>query len=116
MPKFNDNCGENSLNVSVTGRSATAGHPTGPQRFRELLVEPHQLQELPPTAMIFTHATRDGRRVLLVDANPGIVTLPTTHSVEYEEFLRVQQSEDGPAPQPNLGPPPDRLDFRREKR
>ncbi|RAY11442.1 hypothetical protein DPM19_30340 [Actinomadura craniellae] len=95
------------------GRSAAADRRTGPQRSRELLVEPHQLQELPPTAMIFTHATPAGRRVLLVDANPGIIGLPATHSLEYEEFLREQQVEEKPPP--NLGPPPERLDFRREK-
>ncbi|MFP3962594.1 hypothetical protein SMC26_09720 [Actinomadura fulvescens] len=61
------------------------------QRFRELLIEPPQLQELPPTAMVFTHAGATGRRILLVDANPGIITLPTTHSVEFEEHLREQE-------------------------
>src|SRR5690606_39182399 len=63
------------------------------QTSRELLVEPHELQELPPTAMIFTHAAPDGRRILLVDANPGIITLPTAHSLEYEEYLRQQAAE-----------------------
>ncbi|GAA3968975.1 hypothetical protein GCM10023085_59120 [Actinomadura viridis] len=61
------------------------------QRFRELLVEPPQLQELPATAMVFTHAGATGRRVLLVDANPGIITLPTAHSMEFEEYLRLQK-------------------------
>ncbi|REE96542.1 hypothetical protein [Thermomonospora umbrina] len=131
------------------------------QSSRELLVEPHRLQELPPTAMIFTHATAGGRRILMVDANPGIITLPTAHSVEFEEFLRQSEQapeapsgpsgpppafgapvpepdtrqalppavptpswspEDrpGPAeadpPAPNLGPPPERLDFRPPRR
>ncbi len=63
------------------------------QRFRELLVEPPQLQELPPTAMVFTHSGASGRRTLLVDANPGIITLPTAHSMEFEEYLREQQRE-----------------------
>ncbi|WP_315987150.1 hypothetical protein [Actinomadura sp. HBU206391] len=69
----------------------------GGRRSRELLVEPHQMQELPPTAMIFTHATANGRRVRLVDANPGIMTLPTVHSVEYEEYLREQSALDAAA-------------------
>lgn len=73
------------------GRSMPASEER--QRSRELLVEPHQLQELPPTAMIFTHTGSVGRRILLVDANPGIITLPTAHSVEFEEFLREQREE-----------------------
>src|SRR5690606_16290722 len=63
----------------------------GKQRFRELQIEPPQLQELPPTAMVFTHSGATGRRTLLVDANPGIITLPTAHSMEYEEYLREQE-------------------------
>lgn len=78
------------------------------QRFRELLVGPPQLQELPPTAMVFTHAGATGRRIMLVDANPGIITLPTAHSMEFEEYLREQESlaraapdgPDGPLPAP----------------
>jgi hypothetical protein len=59
---------------------------------REFVVERHQLQQLPPTAMIFTHAMAAGRQILLVDANPAIMTLPTAHSQEYEEFLREQEA------------------------
>ncbi|MFI0350634.1 hypothetical protein [Actinomadura sp. 9N407] len=66
------------------------------QGFRELLIEPPQLQELPPTAMVFTHSGATGRRILLVDANPGIITLPTAHSIEFEEYLR-QQEQNGHA-------------------
>lgn len=114
------------------GPSAEPGRGRG---FRQLLVEPHQMQELPPTAMVFTHATPNGRRVLLVDANPGIMTLPTAHSVDYDDYLREQAALEGSAPEdgpdspagepesqagaaqaPNLGPPPERLDFRPGKR
>ena len=82
------------------------------QRFRELLVEPPQLQELPPTAMVFTHSGATGRRTLLVDANPGIITLPTAHSMEFEEYLREQERRDQePVDEPNPAtpdaPPPD---------
>jgi hypothetical protein len=56
-----------------------------PRESRELRVEQRQLQELPPTAMVFTHATVAGRRTLLVDANPGIMTLPTAQSPELRE-------------------------------
>ena len=52
---------------------------------RELAVAPNELQQLPATAMIFTHADRTGRRILMVDANPGIMTLPTANIQEYEE-------------------------------
>ncbi|MBA9003203.1 hypothetical protein [Thermomonospora cellulosilytica] len=77
------------------------------QTSRELLVEPHELQELPPTAMIFTHAAPDGRRILLVDANPGIITLPTAHSLEYEEYLRQQSTEEAALPSADAnGTPP----------
>ncbi|MEU8345898.1 hypothetical protein AB0C74_29720 [Spirillospora sp. NPDC048832] len=83
------------------------------QRFRELLVEPPQLQELPPTAMVFTHSGASGRRTLLVDANPGIITLPTAHSMEFEEYVRELQREplaeveDAPLEEPRpVEPPP----------
>ncbi|WP_460364915.1 hypothetical protein, partial [Actinocorallia lasiicapitis] len=51
----------------------TLTHRDGPGRSRELRPERRQLQDLPPTAMVFTHANT----VHLVDANPGIITLPT---------------------------------------
>jgi hypothetical protein len=68
------------------------------QTVREVIVERHQLQQLPPTAMIFTHAMASGRQILLVDANPAIMTLPTAHSQEYEEFLREQEADAAPSP------------------
>ncbi|HEX6968978.1 MAG TPA: hypothetical protein VF174_09250, partial [Micromonosporaceae bacterium] len=75
-----------------------ADRRTHKQRYRELLIEPPQLQELPPTAMVFTHSGATGRRTLLVDANPGIITLPTAHSMEFEEELCEQ---DEPLVQPD---------------
>jgi hypothetical protein len=45
------------------------------QRSREFLVEQHQLQQLPPSAMIVTYAAREGRQVVLADANPAIIAL-----------------------------------------
>lgn len=88
-----------------------AAHP-GKQRYRELLIEPPQLQELPPTAMVFTHAGATGRRILLVDANPGIITLPTAHSMEFEEYLREQEllakvERDTPPDEPPAVPAPE---------
>jgi hypothetical protein len=47
------------------------------QRSREFLVEQHELQQLPPSAMIVTYPAPDGRHVVVADANPGIFGLPT---------------------------------------
>ncbi|RKS71148.1 hypothetical protein BZB76_5634 [Actinomadura pelletieri DSM 43383] len=85
---------------SATAWGRTVEARDGKQRFRELRVEPPQLQELPPTAMVFTHSGATGRRVLLVDANPGIITLPTAHSMEFEEYLREQEARDTEPPPP----------------
>jgi hypothetical protein len=46
------------------------------QRSRELVVEPAELQRLPVTAMIVSHGSGEGRRVLLADVNPAIGALP----------------------------------------
>ncbi|WP_346045085.1 hypothetical protein [Actinomadura chokoriensis] len=81
---------EGISSATAWGRTV-ADRRTSKQRFRELLIEPPQLQELPPTAMVFTHSGATGRRTLLVDANPGIITLPTAHSMEFEEYLREEQ-------------------------
>ncbi|MDL4814861.1 hypothetical protein [Actinomadura opuntiae] len=82
---------EGISSATAWGRTVTARRAEK-QRFRELLVEPPQLQELPPTAMVFTHSGTTGRRIMLVDANPGIITLPTAHSMEFEEYLREQEA------------------------
>ncbi len=47
------------------------------QRCREFLVEQHELQQLPPSAIIVSYAAREGRQVVLADSNPGIMALPT---------------------------------------
>jgi hypothetical protein len=41
------------------------------------VVEQHELQHLPPTALVLCRSGRAGREVLLADANPAIMTLPT---------------------------------------
>jgi hypothetical protein len=46
------------------------------QRSREFLVEPHELQQLPVSAVIVSYASPAGRQVMLADANPAILTLP----------------------------------------
>ncbi|MGH3242047.1 MAG: hypothetical protein ACRDNL_16860, partial [Spirillospora sp.] len=83
---------EGISSATTWARTVTPRRDEGKQRFRELMVEPPQLQELPPTAMVFTHSGATGRRILLVDANPGIITLPTAHSMEFEEYLREQET------------------------
>jgi len=52
------------------------------QRSREFLVEPDELQRLPPSAVIVSYASGARRHVVLADANPAIYTLPaaTVHS------------------------------------
>jgi len=94
------------------------------QRSREFLVEQNELQQLPVTAMIMTHATRSGRRIVLTDANPGILGLPTSTVAELEEARQVnamppttmpapsRSPADETEPPPNLGAPPERLDWR----
>jgi hypothetical protein len=47
------------------------------QRSREFLVEPEELQRLPPSAVIVSYASGSGRHVVLADANPAIATLST---------------------------------------
>lgn len=48
------------------------------QRSRESLVEQHELQQLPQSAVLLCYAGPGGRQVLLADANPAIIGLPTT--------------------------------------
>ena len=59
----------------ASGITASAGRTA--QRSREFLVEQHALQQLPPSAVIVSYAAAAGRRVVLADANPGILGLPT---------------------------------------
>ena len=47
------------------------------QRSRESLVEPHELQQLPQSAVLLCYAAPGGRQVVLADANPAIMGLPT---------------------------------------
>jgi hypothetical protein len=47
------------------------------QRSRESLVEQHELQQLPQSAVLLSYPAAGNRRVVLADANPAIMTLPT---------------------------------------
>jgi hypothetical protein len=55
------------------------------QRSREFLVEQHELQQLPDSAVLLTYAGPGGRRVVLADANPAIIQLPTATLVSLDE-------------------------------
>jgi len=70
-----------------TSRAASGSESLGQtvQRSREFLVEQHELQQLPPTAMIISYASAAGRRVVMADANPGILVLPTASMLDLEE-------------------------------
>jgi hypothetical protein len=93
------------------------------QRSREFLVEQHELQQLPASALILSYPGPGGREVVLADANPGIASLRTATMHTLDEFRtlgketdprKVDQAADPrKAAPPNLGPPPERLDWRR---
>jgi hypothetical protein len=55
------------------------------QRSREFLVEQHELQQLPVSAMIITYAGPGGRRAVMADANPGLGGLSTATPLTLEE-------------------------------
>ncbi len=122
--------------------SASSSVARTAQRSREFLVEPHELQQLPPSSVIVSYASPHGRRVVIADANPGIIALGTSTLLSLEDALQAVATGDpgaaaaigavpaqgtpgpagaGPQPQgddeppPNLGPPPERLDWRRPR-
>ena len=64
------------------------------QRSRESLVEQHELQQLPQSAVLLCYPAPGGRQVLLADANPAIMALPTA----------TLAAPPGPPPPPS--PPP----------
>jgi hypothetical protein len=70
------------------------------QRSREFLVEQHELQQLPPSAVIICTASRDGRRIVMADANPAIIGLPTTTLRTLEETNRAVDQPMPDPPQP----------------
>jgi hypothetical protein len=65
------------------------------QRCREFLVEPHQLQQLPPSAVIVSYASPEGRQVVLADANPAILALPTVSEQSLDEAEEAQAASEG---------------------
>jgi len=97
------------------------------QRSREFLVEPHELQQLPASAVIVSYASPAGRQVVLADANPAILALPPA-TVGGGAAGRAEPAAGGPGeapvswrapeggPPPNLGPPAPQPDWRRRPR
>jgi hypothetical protein len=92
------------------------------QRSREFLVEASELQRLPPTAIIVSYATAEGRQVLLADANPAIGGLAVATMTPFGEAdIDGDTAPAGPPmtgrtpgePPPNIGPPSARLDWRK---
>jgi hypothetical protein len=57
------------------GENASLGRTA--QRSREFLVEPDELQRLPPSAAIISYPAPAGRSVRLIDTNPAIIALPS---------------------------------------
>jgi hypothetical protein len=96
------------------------------QRSREFLVQPEELQRLPPSAVIVSYASGPRRHVVLADANPAIATLPTAtlRSLDEARLATGPGPAREPAAQPagwrsrsgrpplNLGPPPEPPDWR----
>ncbi|HEY4461845.1 MAG TPA: hypothetical protein VGN41_04185 [Streptosporangiaceae bacterium] len=87
-----------SINASTAWGVSTSKAVTGSdsqartvQRSREFLVEQHELQQLPPSAMIVTHSSAGGRRVVAADANPGIFGLVTATLMSLEEARSAPQ-------------------------
>ena len=70
------------------------------QRSREFLVEQHELQQLPASAMIISYAGPAGRRVVMADANPGIGGLSAATQLTLEEFRSVPAAGSGAAQEP----------------
>jgi hypothetical protein len=75
------------------------------QRSREFLIEQHELQQLPPSAMIVTYAGPGGRQVVLTDANPGIGGLGAATLLTLEEFRSLSAAAAAPEPRPVPEPP-----------
>jgi hypothetical protein len=69
------------------------------QRSRELVIEQHELQHLPQTAVVLCQDGPGGREVILADANPAIMTLPTaTLAATTGPRWRRQRGESGSRP------------------
>jgi hypothetical protein len=93
------------------------------QRSREFLVEQHELQQLPASAMIITYAAPAGRQVVMADANPGIGGLGAATQLTMEEFgdmpeqippqaATARPAAEDPRPVPESGGKTDPVNWR----
>jgi hypothetical protein len=82
------------------------------QRTREFLVEQHELQQLPPSAMIISYAGLGGRQVVMADVNPGIGGLRAATMLTLEEFRGRPAAAAGPPEPRHTRPAPDRRHAR----
>ncbi len=101
---------------AAEGSSESLAHTQ--QRSREFLVEQHELQRLPASAMIISYAGPAGRELVLADANPGIGALRSATMRTVHEHLAIPAVPAGVREgldAPNLGPPSARLDWRRPR-
>ena len=73
------------------------------QRSREFLVEPEELQRLPPSAVIVSYASGSRRHVVLADANPAIATLST---VTWRSLDQARLAAQATPPSAAVGEPP----------
>jgi hypothetical protein len=94
-----------STSLAIGGNSSLS---RGLQRSREFLVEQHELQQLPPSAVIVSHPSARGRPVVLADANPAIIGLPgaTLLSVDEVRTAAAQPTSPRPAPAQAAAPRP----------
>ncbi|HEY1627255.1 MAG TPA: hypothetical protein VGG16_26035 [Streptosporangiaceae bacterium] len=112
---------------AASGASESLAHAA--QRSREFLVEQYELQRLPASAMILSYAGPAGRELVLADVNPGIGSLSSATMLTLGESRELSNEQPGTPPAltspsapatsfssgpPNLGPPPPRLDWRRQ--
>ncbi|HEY1641936.1 MAG TPA: hypothetical protein VGG35_14695 [Streptosporangiaceae bacterium] len=81
---------------------ASTSLAAGAQRSREFLVEQHELQQLPPSAVLLTYAGPAGRQVVLADANPAIGGLPIAAPVSLAGSPRAGTPPPWPPPGPGV--------------
>jgi hypothetical protein len=74
------------------------------QRSRESLVEQHELQQLPQSAVLLSYPAAGGRRVVLADANPAIMGLPTATLALGPGPASLQPDRPHDAPLPSFPP------------
>ncbi len=67
------------------------------QRSREFVVEQHELQHLPHSAVLLCYPAPGGRQVVLADANPAIMALPTA---SFSDGRHASADSDGDGTRP----------------